>query len=109
MVAASNAHPTRSDVEAAIASRLDDMDSLVVSGDWEKIESVLKRLPQLLMQIPATERRAVTLTMRSRIEQVRERVLEHSNEVGNRLSTLKTGRQASASYRATSAMSSPPA
>ena len=103
MPEASNAQPAASDVEAAIASRLDDMDSLVAAGDWERIESLLKRLPQLLMRIPATERRAVTLTMRSRIERVREQVLERSNEIGNRLATLKTGQQAAASYRATSA------
>ena len=72
--------------------------------DQQNIEVVLKRLPPLLMEIPVSQRRAVMLSVRSRVEQVRERVLERSQEVSGRLASLKTGRQATESYRATGAM-----
>jgi hypothetical protein len=93
-------------VHGVIAARLDEMDQLVEAGDWQKIEAVLKRLPQLMLHVPVSERRDVLLAARSKVEQVRERVLQQSHAVGERLSTIKTGRQAAASYQLTSSMTS---
>ena len=93
-----------SDARAVIESRLDDIDRLVVAAEWEKIDAVLSRLTKLLMQVPLSQRREAMLAARSRVEQVREQVLLHSQEVSGRLASLKTGRKATESYRATGAM-----
>lgn len=87
-----------------IEARLDEMDQFVESGDWQKIEAVLKRLPQLILHVPVSQRREVLLSARAKVEQVRERVLQQSHAVGERLATIKTGRRAAESYLATRSM-----
>ena len=89
----------------AISSRLEEIEHHAQTGEWEKVESQIKRLPQLVARVPISERRDVLLRAKTCIESIRERVTQQSHEVGERLATIKTGRQAAESYRATSSMS----
>lgn len=88
-----------------VESRLQDIERLAEAGDWQKIESLLKRLPQIVARIPVSERRDVLLAARTRIERIRELAVQQSDDISARLATIKTGRQAAESYRVTSAMS----
>lgn len=91
---------------AALAeSRLREMERFAESGDWGKVESLLKRLPQLITRIPISARREILLAAYTSVERLRERVVLQSNDVSTQLATIKTGRQAAESYRITSAMS----
>ena len=84
-----------------IESRLADMERYADAGEWEKIESLLKRLPPLVGQVPIADRRDILLATRDTVERIRSRVIQQSDELGGRLATLKTGREATASYRET--------
>lgn len=87
-----------------VETRLNDMERLAESGEWEKIEGGLKRLPQLISRVPLADRRDVLLAARSCIERIRERAVQQSHDTSARLTAIKTGRQAAESYRITSAM-----
>ena len=89
-----------------LENRLEDMERLAESGEWEKIEGLLHRLPQLIARIPVSERRPVLLVARASVERLRERAVQQSHEVSTRLATIRTGRQATESYRVTGAMTS---
>ncbi len=105
MAAESSAVHETPGVVDAISSRLDEIERHAQTGEWEKVESQVKRLPQLVARVPVSERRDILLRARTCIEALRERVTQQSHEVGERLATIKTGRQAAESYRATSSMS----
>jgi len=87
-----------------VEAKMREIEHLADAGDWEKIEGIVERLPDLLARIPQAERRAVTIAARDCIERVRERAIERSEEIGSKLATLKTGRRAAESYRVTGAL-----
>lgn len=91
-----------------LETQLAEIEGCAERGEWQETEALLKRLPQLVMQIPPSERRPLLLTARSRIETVRERVEHQTRALRGRLGTLKTGQRAAESYRAMNAMGAGP-
>lgn len=87
-----------------IEARMQEIESLVVGGDWEKIESLLHELPVLTARIPEQERRKVLQGLIAHVDQISARALAQRDEIAGQLSTIRTGRRATATYAATSAL-----
>lgn len=99
----SSIYDTPDACEAALG-HLRDMDRLAETDEWHKIENHLKRLPQLIARVPVAERRDVVVEARATVERIRDRASQSHHDISERLATLKTGRQATETYRATSAL-----
>lgn len=84
-----------------VESRLLEIERLADSGDWDKIEIILHRLPGLISRIPEPERRDILLSTQDRVQQLQTRAMARREEIVTQLSTIKTGRRAAASYQAT--------
>lgn len=87
-----------------VETRMQEIERFADSGDWEKIEEVLGRLPGLMSRIPDAERRDVLLATQKRVSQLHERATAKRAEIVEQLSTLKVGRRATASYLETEDM-----
>lgn len=91
-----------------IDAGLAEMEECAATGEWQQIDRILKRLPQIVLRVPLSERRDALLAARASIERLRDRVTQESRGVGDQLATLKTGRKAAESYRVTSTMTGEP-
>jgi hypothetical protein len=91
-----------------IDARLQEIERLADAGEWEEIEIILHRLPGLFSRIADAKRRAILLSAQERITKVQQQALRQSDELAEKLATLKTGQRAAASYRATGALATAP-
>lgn len=91
-------------IKELLDSQLAEIEARAERGEWSETAALLKRLPQLVMQISPTERGPILMLARTRIEALRERVQDQTNSLRGQLGTLKTGQRAAASYRSTNAM-----
>ncbi len=88
-----------------IEARMQEIERLADSGEWEKIELVLHGLPGLIARVPEQERRKMLLDIKGHVDHISERAMVQREEVATQLATIRTGRRAAASYQATSALS----
>jgi len=95
---------TERDCGGQIETRLQEIERLADDDEWEKIETILHRLPGLITRIPANERREVLLSVQVRVGKLHDLALLHREELAGKLGMIKTGRRASASYQATEAL-----
>lgn len=84
-----------------IETRMQEIERLADAGDWEKIELVLHGLPGLIARIPEQERRKTLLGIKNHVDHISERALVQREAIAEELTTIRTGRQAAASYEAT--------
>jgi len=84
-----------------VESRMQEIERLADAGDWEKIENVLHRLPNLIARIPELTRGEILLATQDRVQQLQARAVARREEIITQLSTVKTGQRAAASYQAT--------
>lgn len=87
-----------------IEARMQEIERLADAGDWDKIEYVLHELPGLIARIPEQECRGVLLSIKAHVDQISARASAQRDEVAQQLSTIRTGRRATASYAATNAL-----
>ncbi len=104
MVAKPSAMYETANVIDMIETRLQDMEQFVESGEWDRIDRIVRGLPQLIARVPMSRRRDVVVAARASVEHIRERAAQKSHEISQRLATIRTGRKAAESYRTTSAM-----
>ena len=101
MLATSSTIESSRNFREQVESRMQEIERLADAGDWENIETVLRRLPGLIARIPDVERRDILLATKERVDRLHARAKEKNAEITEQLATLKIGRRAAASYQAT--------
>ena len=92
---ANRAHVQGSTVVTKILS---DMEAFAERQEWDHVEDTAAKLRHALLQVPEQERRDAVLQVRRALERIREQAQQARDEVTDRLSAVRRGRDAARAY-----------
>lgn len=95
---------TLSSVTGTAVEQLRDMLSCMQkfadAGDWQKVQAGVGKLQSMIEQLPLARRRDVLLEASRGIDKIYQAASYARNEIGEKLTSIRQGRKATASYRA---------
>jgi hypothetical protein len=74
------------------------MEALAASGDWSRIEQLVVRLRNTILEIPESERQATITSISHCLERLQIKVLVSRGEVAEKLSDIRRGQVATRAY-----------
>jgi len=77
------------------------MERLAEEGNWQRVQAVVNKLNQVLVQIPKSERREALMAASRNIENVQSMAEYARRSVVEKLSAMQRGRKAQQSYQVT--------
>lgn len=77
------------------------MEAHAARGEWQRVEDIAAKLRSAVTQIPENKRRETLLTARRSIEGVTALAQNARNEVTEKLSAIRRGKDATRAYSAT--------
>lgn len=84
-----------------LATVIHRMTALARAGEWQQVQGAADKIRALLEQLPLAQRQAALAATSAGIDSVSTLALVARNEVGEKLSAVRRGRDAAASYRTT--------
>ena len=87
--------------ESGISELIESMEHRARDGQWEDIENLAVKLRAAVMLVPAHERREALLAAGRSLEAVRALALEAKDQVTEKLSAIRRGKDAAKAYAAT--------
>jgi hypothetical protein len=91
---------TATQVVEQLQELLSSMQVFADAGDWQKVQASVGKIQSLVEQVPAERRRDVLLDAGRRIDRICQAASYARNEVVEKLTSIRQGRKATASYRA---------
>ena len=83
---------------AAIVEMLTAMEASAEREEWDHVEDTAAKLRHALLQVPEQERRDAVLQVRRALDRIREHAQQARDDVAERLSALRRGRDATRAY-----------
>jgi uncharacterized membrane-anchored protein len=81
-----------------VSDLLARMEQLAETGDWQRLETVVGKLQQLIVQVSEKERKDALLAAARSTEKVRSSAEYARREVVEKLTAIQRGRKAQQSY-----------
>ena len=85
----------------AVQEMAEAMEAMAMQGEWERVEDFAVRLRGAVMQVPEHERRSLLLAVRHITEKVHAAAENAREEVTDKLSSIRRGRDAAKAYEST--------
>ena len=76
----------------------ESMELLASKGEWNRVEQIAVRLRTVVLDVPGHERREVVQYVNRCLERVQTQVLGSRNDVTDKLSEIRRGRDATKAY-----------
>jgi antirestriction protein ArdC len=83
-----------------IEKMLVDMEAYATSGEWEMIEELTAALKAAILEVPEKDRRAVLQAAQRSMEKVQTLAQDAKNDLAERLSSIRRGKDATRAYAA---------
>ena len=74
------------------------METFADEGDWDRVEEISVRLRTAIMRVPQSERRACLRAAQRGTDKVRQRAKSARDDVTEKLSEIRRGRDAAKAY-----------
>ena len=94
---ASRAHMQGS-ATTVVEEILSDMEAFAERQEWDHVEDTAAKLRHALLQVPEQERRDAVLQVKRALDRIREHAQRARDEVTDRLSAVRRGRDAARAY-----------
>lgn len=86
--------------DARVSKMLVEMEAHAASGEWEKVEELTLKLKNAILAVPDSEQRETLLAARRSMEQVQSIAQDAKNDVSDKLSSIRRGKDAAKAYAA---------
>lgn len=104
MVSTPSSDSDTGDPVELVREHLNGMQEYAEAGDWQKVQAIVGRMQSLIEQVPLSKRRDLVLEASRGVDKIRQSANYARNEVCEKLSSIRQGRKAAASYKAAGAL-----